>query len=142
MPLYELVCIAQHSAQLAPLRSLTASASSLVHNNGGVVRTLDHWGTRNLPARAKIGKRRGGGGSAEGGPGAGWIGDYWTMRFDCNPPTLTALNERLRLDPLVLRWTTLKVGSTLSQVTNPPTDPTIRYNRPLPEEMSSNGSQR
>ncbi|GAA5915296.1 hypothetical protein JCM5296_000541 [Sporobolomyces johnsonii] len=133
MPLYELVCIASHSTQLAPLRSLTQSAASLIHHNGGVVRSLDHWGTRNLPAKAKVGKRRGGGGGGDASAGGSWVGDYWTMRFDANPPTLKALNDRLRLDPLVLRWTTLKVGATLPEITKAPTDPTVKFNRPMPE---------
>lgn len=68
------------------------------------------------------------------------------MRFDANPPTLKALNERLRLDPRVLRsvspsppsflangvegrFTTLKVGSTLAAVTAPLEDPTVKYQR-------------
>ncbi|KAL8280630.1 hypothetical protein RQP46_006953 [Phenoliferia psychrophenolica] len=124
MPLYELLVIASHHAQLAPIRTLATTTSSLILANGGVVRSLDHWGTRNLPQRMK----RGDGSSFSGVCVRRALG-YWTMRFDANPPTVAALNERLRLDPRVLRWTTLKVGTTLAQVISPPEDPTIRYSR-------------
>lgn len=54
------------------------------------------------------------------------------MKFDANPPTVAALNARLKLDPRVLRWTTLKVGTTLAEITAPPADPTVLYSRTLP----------
>lgn len=88
MPLYELVCITKHHTSLVspslesppppklttppqwkqtPLQTLIRSSASLIADNGGVVRHLDHWGTRNLPQRMKVGKRRGGGGGGGGG---------------------------------------------------------------------------
>ncbi|ORY75338.1 ribosomal protein S6 [Leucosporidium creatinivorum] len=129
MPLYELVCIAGHHAQLAPLRALTTTTTSLILANGGVVRSLDHWGTRHLPQKMRR------------GDGSSLTGDYWTMRFDANPPTVAALNERLRLDPRVLRWTTLKVGATLQAVTAPPEDPTVKFGRRLPEEVAAEAEE-
>lgn len=41
------------------------TTSQLISQNGGVVRQLDFWGTRNLPEKMKVGKRRGGGGAAD-----------------------------------------------------------------------------
>ncbi|GAA5840439.1 hypothetical protein JCM11251_006560 [Rhodosporidiobolus azoricus] len=134
MPLYELVCIAKHHTTLAPLHSLLRSTTSLVHQNNGVVRTTDYWGKRNLPAKMKVGKRRGGGGGgAEGGSGD-LVGDYFSLTFDCNPPTLSALNNRLRLDPSVLRWTTLKLGAKLEDVAKVREETGVRYNRTMPGE--------
>ncbi|KPV75706.1 uncharacterized protein RHOBADRAFT_14009 [Rhodotorula graminis WP1] len=133
MPLYELVCIAKHHTSLAPLHQLLRSSSALVAQNGGVVRSLDHWGTRNLPNRMKVGKRRGGGGGGEDGAQGRGVGDYWSMRFDCSPPVLSALNTRLRLDPSVLRWTTLKTGARLDQVAADAGESrTVRFARDLP----------
>ncbi|GAA6042227.1 hypothetical protein JCM8097_005104 [Rhodosporidiobolus ruineniae] len=141
MPLYELVCIAKHHANLAPLHTLLRSTTSLVHQNHGVVRTVDHWGTRNLPSRMRVGKRRGGGGGGgEGGSGE-WVGDYFSLTFDCSPPTLAALNSRLRLDPSVLRWTTLKLGSTLDAVTRAREETGVRYSRVLPEVEGQAGAE-
>ncbi|GAA6003287.1 hypothetical protein JCM10207_001844 [Rhodosporidiobolus poonsookiae] len=131
MPLYELVCIAKHHTSLAPLHSLLRSTTQLVTQNHGVVRTVDHWGTRNLPSKMKVGKRRGGGGGAEGGSGE-LMGDYLSLTFDCSPPTLSQLNTRLRLDPSVLRWTTLKLGATLEQVTQPREQQGVRFSRGVP----------
>ncbi|SCZ95940.1 BZ3500_MvSof-1268-A1-R1_Chr8-1g09897 [Microbotryum saponariae] len=129
MVLYELVCISSRQASFAPIRALTTTTTSLVTSNGGVVRSLDHWGTRNLPQRMK----RGDGSSLEG--------VYWTMRFDANPPTVKALNERLRLDPRVLRWTTLKIGEKLHEIARPAAeDPTVRFRRPLPKGLGSGNS--
>lgn len=39
----------------APVRTLATTTSSLILANGGVVRSLDHWGHRNLPQRMKRG---------------------------------------------------------------------------------------
>ncbi|KAM0756118.1 hypothetical protein T439DRAFT_320812 [Meredithblackwellia eburnea MCA 4105] len=131
MPLYELLIIANRAAmpQLSATRSLLATTSSLVLANGGVVRNIDYWGARNLPQKMK----RGGVASS--------TGEYVTMRFDANPPTVKALNERLRLDPRVLRWTTLKVGTKFDEVTAPAEDMTVRYERrdfrPLRQEETS-----
>ncbi|KAK4052975.1 hypothetical protein OIO90_004099 [Microbotryomycetes sp. JL221] len=119
MPLYELVCIAARNSALAPIRALTTTASSLIVKNGGVVRTFDYWGNRHLPQPFKRG---------QDSPKA-VAGDYWTMKFDANPPTVAALRDRLRLDPRVLRWTVLKVGSTLEQVIEPTQDKTVKMNR-------------
>ncbi|GAA5978775.1 hypothetical protein JCM10908_004480 [Rhodotorula pacifica] len=116
MPLYELVCIAKHHTSLTPLQTLVRSSAALIADNGGVVRRLDNWGTRNLPQKMRVGKRRGGGGGGGGEEASSSTGDYFTLSFDCNPPTLSSLHSRLRLDPSVLRFTTLKVGSTLADV--------------------------
>ncbi|BGP13550.1 hypothetical protein JCM10213_004199 [Rhodosporidiobolus nylandii] len=140
MPLYELVCIAKHHNTLAPLHSLLRSTTSLVHQSHGVVRTVDHWGTRNLPSKMRVGKRRGGGGGGEGGGSGEWVGDYFSLTFDCSPPTLAALNNRLRLDPSVLRWTTLKLGATLEQVTRAREEQGVRFNRQWPGEAGERES--
>ncbi|GAA5989684.1 hypothetical protein JCM11641_007279 [Rhodosporidiobolus odoratus] len=133
MPLYELVCIAKHHNTLAPLQTLLRSTTSLLASSNGVVRTVDHWGTRNLPSQMRVGKRRGGGGGGEGNAGGEWVGDYFSLTFDCSPPTLAALNQRMRLDPSVLRWTTLKLGSTLAEVTKVREQTGVKFAREVPQ---------
>ncbi|POY74308.1 hypothetical protein BMF94_2502 [Rhodotorula taiwanensis] len=144
MPLYELVCVAKHHSSLSPLQTLIRTSSALISDNGGVVRHLDHWGTRNLPQRMKVGKRRGGGGGA-GEDAVSSTGDYFTLRFDCNPPTLQTLTSRLRLDPSVLRFTTLKIGSTLDQIANAPRargeNRTVKFGRDAPPVASLAAAQ-
>ncbi|KAJ8295249.1 30S ribosomal protein S6 [Rhodotorula toruloides] len=128
MPLYELVCITKHHLTLTPIHSLMRTTTQLITQNGGVVRNLDFWGTRNLPQRMKVGRRRGGGGEGEGE----FVGDYWTLRFDASPPLVTALNARLRLNPSVLRWTALRLGSKLEQVAGMGEEKTVSFEREMP----------
>lgn len=70
---------------------------------------------------------------------------YFTLRFDCNPPTLSALTTRLRLDPSVLRYTTLKLGSTLDAVAQDPRarggNRTVRFAREAPPEPVLQGAE-
>lgn len=42
------------------------------------------------------------------------------MHFDTSPRTLATLNERLRTDPRVVRWTMLKLGERLEDVVRDP----------------------
>ncbi|KEI36765.1 uncharacterized protein L969DRAFT_54575 [Mixia osmundae IAM 14324] len=78
MPFYELVCIAIHYPQYAPIKDLATGLASFVKAQGGCVRSIDYQGSRVLPT-------------------------YWTMKFDANPPTLKQVRERLMNDPRVLR---------------------------------------
>ncbi|KAH9847635.1 ribosomal protein S6 [Lenzites betulinus] len=104
MPFYRLVCIAAHYPEYKHIKDLVTRAASHVLDNGGVVRRLDSWGTQTLPQRmrrAKVYHR---------------IGDYWTMQFDASPATLRGLNNIMRHDPRVIRWTSLKVGEKVDDV--------------------------
>ena len=93
MPLYNLVCIAQHyKTAYNPLRTLLASSATLVHEQGGNVRRMDSLGCKALPKRM----RKDGEWHVEG--------DYWTMDFDANPRTVKMLDDMMRADPRVLRW--------------------------------------
>ena len=42
------------------------------------------------------------------------------MHFDTSPRVLAALNERMRTDPRVIRWTMLKLGERLEDVVRDP----------------------
>ena len=48
-----------------------------------------------------------------------YSGDYWLMQFDTNAPTLKVLNDRLRQDPRVIKWNTLKLGEKLREIVPP-----------------------
>ena len=41
------------------------------------------------------------------------------MQFDTNTPTLKVLNDRLRQDPRVIKWNTLKLGEKLREIVPP-----------------------
>ncbi|KAK9894459.1 hypothetical protein P389DRAFT_154575 [Cystobasidium minutum MCA 4210] len=108
MPLYELVCIAQRfntAKNALPLQALVTETSKFIHEAGGAVRRTDAYGLKSLPQRArKDGK---------------WHnqGDLWTLWFDSNPRTLNQLHEKLRTDPRVLKYTTIRKGITLEELT-------------------------
>lgn len=42
---------------------------------------------------------------------------YFVMHFDTNPPVLSQLSSRFKLDPRVVKWTTLKLGDKLHEIT-------------------------
>ncbi|KAF8919786.1 ribosomal protein S6 [Mucidula mucida] len=100
MPLYQMVCIAAHTASYQSIKHLVTQSALQILNNGGVVRKIDSWGTHTLPYRM----------------GQHHLGDYWSLHFDTSPRVLTDLNRFLRRDPLVLRWTILKQGEKLEDV--------------------------
>ncbi|KAH9816947.1 hypothetical protein DFH28DRAFT_963080 [Melampsora americana] len=124
MPLYSLTCLALHYPTYAPLRALVHTSTNLVHKNGGLVRKIDYLGKRNTPQRIK----------ANSIPGGVDEADYWTMMFDANPPTVKELTDRLRVDPRVLRHTTLLVGKKLKEVMEPEFNLTLQDSIRLPNE--------
>ncbi|KAG0140810.1 hypothetical protein CROQUDRAFT_664666 [Cronartium quercuum f. sp. fusiforme G11] len=124
MPLYSLTCLALHYPTYAPLRALVHTSTTLVHKNGGLVRKIDYLGRRNTPQRIKSSSTPGGVGEA----------DYWTMMFDANPPTVKELTDRLRVDPRVLRHTTLLVGKKLKEIVEPKWNITLQDSLQLPTE--------
>ncbi|KAF9051224.1 hypothetical protein BDZ89DRAFT_529288 [Hymenopellis radicata] len=100
MPLYQMVCIAAHTAKYASIKHLVAQSASHILEHGGVVRKIDSWGTHTLPYRM----------------GQHHLGDYWSLHFDTSPRILTSLNKFLRQEPTVIRWTILKQGEKLEDV--------------------------
>ncbi|KAL7423860.1 hypothetical protein Q5752_001445 [Cryptotrichosporon argae] len=105
MPLYELFCIAAHSTQPSNLRQLVDQIARTVHANGGVVRDIRTLGVRaTLPMRMRRNQQY------------HERGEHFTMTFDTSPVVLQRLNESLRVDPLVVRWMTLKKGETIKQL--------------------------
>ncbi|KAG9000507.1 hypothetical protein FRB94_005395 [Tulasnella sp. JGI-2019a] len=104
MPLYEILCISSHATDYSHISKLVKQTALTVLNNGGVVRTLNCWGTRKLPA---LMKRQG---------QHHTIGDYWTIHFDASPTLLRKVNFQLQQDPRVIRWTTTKLGEQLKDI--------------------------
>ncbi|KAJ3802945.1 ribosomal protein S6 [Lentinula aff. detonsa] len=99
MPFYQMLCISTHYNEYRHIKQLVTQTCNHIMNNGGVVRKIDSWGTFGLPQRMK---RHAGYSNS---------GDYWALHFDTSPRTLQSLNKIMRQDPLVLRWTVLKLGA-------------------------------
>ncbi|PWN91577.1 hypothetical protein FA10DRAFT_300176 [Acaromyces ingoldii] len=105
MPLYELFCIAASSESSAPFRDLIRSTSRLIMDHGGAVRGVQYWQRRALAQRARRHQQY------------HETGDHFLLHFDTNPRILNQLSSRLRADPRVIKWTTLKLGERLDQIT-------------------------
>jgi len=104
MPLYELLVINTHFREFVHIKDLVQTTATHVMNNGGVVRSVNNWGTKVLPQRMRAHKQ--------------WhtAGDYWTMHYDASPKLMNSVVSRLRQDPRVIRWTTIKMGEKLEDV--------------------------
>ncbi|KIJ39937.1 hypothetical protein M422DRAFT_230554 [Sphaerobolus stellatus SS14] len=98
MPLYELLCISRHVGEYKHIKGLVTASAKHVMDAGGVVRNIDYWGTRVLPQLMRRQKQK------------HKLGDYWTMHFDTNPRVMNTLKNRLKIDPMVIRWTMTKLG--------------------------------
>ncbi|WWD02503.1 ribosomal protein S6 [Kwoniella europaea PYCC6329] len=98
MPLYELFCIAVHNpTSSVNLRSVINSLSNQIHSTGGVVRDMKKLGINlTLPQRMRRMRQY------------HERGDHFTMTFDTSPIVLKRLDETLRRDPSIIRWTLLK----------------------------------
>jgi len=108
MPFYKLFCIAAHYPEYKHIKDLVSQSAKLLLDNGAAVRQIEFHGTRTLPQRMKRHKA------------LHDAGDYWSMHFDTSPRILATLNERLRTDPRVVRWTMLKLGERLEDVVRAP----------------------
>ncbi|KDQ53595.1 hypothetical protein JAAARDRAFT_72542 [Jaapia argillacea MUCL 33604] len=107
MPFYQMLCIAAHYPEYRHIKDLVRLCAKHVMEPGGVVRSIDYYGTRTLPQRMHRHAQY------------FTTGDYWTMHFDTNPATLRELNRMMRQDPRVIRWTMLKLGDKVDQITGP-----------------------
>ncbi|RXK41183.1 ribosomal protein S6 [Tremella mesenterica] len=106
MPLYEMFCIAVHN-QRSPtnLRQLVDTLTNTVHRSGGVVRKIQNLGLGlTLPERMRAHQQY------------HTHGDHFALHFDVSPLVLRTINETMRRDPMVIRWTILKKGEKVADL--------------------------
>lgn len=83
---------------------ITRTTGNIVLAAGGVVRGITNWGTFTLPNPAR--KR-----------GATYReGHYFIVRFDSGAKTQHAVRRTLGLDPRMIRYSIVKMGSTLEEI--------------------------
>ncbi|KAK5167580.1 uncharacterized protein LTR77_007279 [Saxophila tyrrhenica] len=121
--LYELIGVVSHllhtqNPQLTPPRSAPAAPSTRskiclriakttgnqILSSGGVVRGITNWGTFLLPKPARK---------------AGTTyhqGQYFILRFDSSAKTQHAVRRTLGLDPRMIRFSVVKMGSKLDEI--------------------------
>ncbi|CAZ85342.1 unnamed protein product [Tuber melanosporum] len=101
--LYELVAVVRTSS-LNEIKEIAKSAGMTVLQNGGVVRGYTYWEKLMLPTRRR----------------AHLVyhthGQYFIMRFDSNSPTQHLIQRTLRLDPRMISFSVVKMGTKLKDV--------------------------
>ncbi|KAF2225884.1 37S ribosomal protein-like protein Mrp17 [Elsinoe ampelina] len=103
MPLYELIGIVR-PGKVAEVREIAKTTSTLILNAGGVIRGITNWGTFLLP---KPQRRHN---------AVHHFGHHFIVRFDSSSRTQHAVRRTLGLDPRMIRYSVVKLGSTLEQI--------------------------
>ncbi|TGZ83976.1 ribosomal protein S6 [Ascodesmis nigricans] len=101
--LYELVaCVRPNS--LHEVREIAKTAGMSILNRGGVIRSIQNWDKQLLPKRVR--KHQ-----------AYYDhGHYFLMRFDANGSTQAEVQRIMGLDPRMVRFSVVKVGSKLEEI--------------------------
>lgn len=74
------------------------AAGSLVLREGGVIRAIDNWGVFTLPRAISRNQQM------------HHNGHYFVMRYDAGMKTQEEVRDIMRLDPRVIRSTSVKLG--------------------------------
>ncbi|CCX14385.1 ribosomal protein S6 [Pyronema domesticum] len=101
--LYELIACVRPNT-IAEVREIAKACGMAVLNGGGVVRSIKNWDTQLLPRRTRKHQTyydR---------------GHYFLMRFDSNAGTQQNLRDVLGLDPRMVKFSVVKVGSKLEEI--------------------------
>lgn len=70
-----------------------------------------------------------------------YFSSHWTMDFDTSPRMLSSLQSELTKDPRVIRWTTLKLGDRIQQITKSPEKTITRDMGPASLKQLGPGNQ-
>ncbi|KAI7525374.1 hypothetical protein KC343_g14471, partial [Hortaea werneckii] len=101
--LYELIGVVRPNRPINEIKEITRTTGSLVLAAGGVVRGITNWGTFLLPKPARK-------------QGATYHqGHYFILRFDSSAKTQHAVRRTLGLDPRMIRYSVVKMGSKLEE---------------------------
>ncbi|KAI0502880.1 37S ribosomal protein Mrp17 [Xylaria bambusicola] len=95
--LYELIGIVRPTS-LAEVREIVLAAGQLVLQQKGVIRGLQNWGEFSLPKAISVHQMR------------HTTGYYFAMRFDSSVATQEEVRQMLRLDPRMIRHSSVKLG--------------------------------
>jgi small subunit ribosomal protein S6 len=89
------------------LHSICRTTGNLILSSGGVVRGITNWGVFRLPKPTK--------GLTRGGTRAN-AGHYFIVRFDSNAATQAEVKRILKLEPRMLRFSVVKLGTSLEDI--------------------------
>jgi small subunit ribosomal protein S6 len=91
-------------ALLTPFPRIAKTTGNIVLNAGGVVRGITNWGVFHLPKPMRKNTVTHN------------TGHYFVVRFDSSARTQHAVRRTLGLDPRMLRYSVVKMGSTLEEL--------------------------
>ncbi|KAL1957501.1 hypothetical protein VTO42DRAFT_5964 [Malbranchea cinnamomea] len=105
--LYELIAVVR-PGNLVEVKEIARTVGLQVVRGGGVVRGFTNWGPFRLPRpitrhQAKYS-----------------IGHHFIMRFDSSAPVQQEIRRSLGLDPRMIRFAVVKLGSTLDEIKEVP----------------------
>ncbi|KAK8220165.1 hypothetical protein M8818_000581 [Zalaria obscura] len=101
--LYELIGVVR-PGNLLEVKEIAKTTGNIILNSGGVVRGISNWGTFLLPKPARKAQK------------LYHNGHYFIVRFDSSARTQHAVRRTLGLDPRLIRYNIVKMGSTLEQI--------------------------
>ncbi|KAH8704066.1 37S ribosomal protein Mrp17 [Talaromyces proteolyticus] len=105
--LYELIAIVRPGS-LKEVKEIAKNAGVQVLRSGGVVRGYTNWGTFTLPRPTTKHQAR---------YSEGW---HFIMRFDASGPVQAAVRRTLSLDPRMIRFSVVKLGTKLEDINDVP----------------------
>ncbi|OCK74726.1 37S ribosomal protein Mrp17 [Lepidopterella palustris CBS 459.81] len=111
--LYELIGIVR-PGRISEVKEIAKTAGSIVLNSGGVVRGYTNWGTFLLPKPARKLQS------------VHHTGHHFIMRFDSSAKTQHALKRTMGLDPRMIRYSIVKLGSKLEDIKDVPGEAAFR----------------
>ncbi|KAF2087938.1 ribosomal protein S6 [Saccharata proteae CBS 121410] len=105
--LYELIGIVR-PGKINEVKEIAKVAGTIVLSSGGVVRGVTNWGIYQLPTPYR--KHQASYSS----------GHHFIMRFDSSARTQHAIRRTMGLDPRLLRFSVVKLGSKLEEIADVP----------------------
>ncbi|MCJ1352907.1 MAG: 28S ribosomal protein S6, mitochondrial [Icmadophila ericetorum] len=96
--LYEMITVVR-SGSINEVKEIARQAGTLILASGGVIRGLTNWGTYLLTKPIRIHKKHYS------------DGHHFIMRYDCASHTQSNVRKMLKLDPRVIRFGVVKMGS-------------------------------
>ncbi|PSR81104.1 ribosomal protein S6 [Coniella lustricola] len=95
--LYEMIGIVR-PGNLVEVKELVSAAGQLILRQGGVIRSINNWGIFSLPRAISKDQT------------LHHNGHYFVMRYDASTKTQQDVTNAMRLDPRMIRSTSVKLG--------------------------------
>ncbi|OAL46412.1 37S ribosomal protein Mrp17 [Pyrenochaeta sp. DS3sAY3a] len=101
--LYEMIGVVR-PGRLAEIKEIVKTAGKIVLDSNGVVRGVTNWGTFLLPKPAKKLQS------------THHYGHHFIMRFDASAKTQHVLRRTMSLDPRLIRYSVVKMGTKFEEI--------------------------